>query len=72
MLDSRSSDLLVLTRVALQAAVRNEADLTEPLSPDAVAMSAFTQILLLNSSGLDCGLRFELWRIVGRAQTGGS
>jgi hypothetical protein len=43
MIGSRSSDLLVLARVALQAAIRNEGDLIEPLSPDALAMSAFTQ-----------------------------
>jgi hypothetical protein len=34
MLHSRSSDLLTLARVALQAAIRNEADLLALLSAD--------------------------------------
>ncbi len=33
MLDSRSSDLLTLARVALEAAIRTEADILELLQP---------------------------------------
>jgi hypothetical protein len=35
-----SSDIFRLARVALEAAIRCEADLVELLSPDAMAMSA--------------------------------
>ena len=40
MLKSKSSDLLVLARVALEAAIRSENDLIELLSPEIVDMSA--------------------------------
>jgi hypothetical protein len=35
-----SSDIFRLARVALEAAIRSEADLIELLSPDSIAMSA--------------------------------
>jgi hypothetical protein len=39
MLKSRSTDLLVLARLALQAAIRSESDLIELLAPGPIAMS---------------------------------
>ena len=38
-----SNDIFRLARVALEAAIRSEADLVELLSPDAIAMSALPQ-----------------------------
>ena len=46
-------DLLLLARLALEAAIPNENVLIELLSPDLAAMSALPRILLQNSLGLD-------------------
>jgi hypothetical protein len=43
MLKSKSTDLLTLARLALEAAIRNENDLLDLLHPEAVAMSALRQ-----------------------------
>ena len=57
-------DLLLLARLALEAAIPNENVLIELLSPDLAAMSALPRIVLQKSFCRICKISEGRWRVI--------